>query len=319
MVGDVQFLFHPDCDDYDWLVVYEDMPSTKGERFTLFREKLACPRGNTLFLTVEPSTIKVYGTAFLAQFGHVLTSQEPWAFKHPSVIRKQCGLVWFYGKTFAEAAADFPQKKTHAISTVCSSKQQKHTLHSLRYTFTENLKQVMPELEVFGHGHRFIQSKVEALDPFKYHLAVENHHAPHHWTEKLADSFLGGCLPFYHGCPNVFEYFPEESIIPIDIRDPERSIAIINEAIRNDAYERRLPAIREARRLILQDYSTFPMLAKLIPGLPQASKIPDGVEMISSRRQFRYDHPLGNLAYGIERFSTGRRAQVERKKYLLSR
>ena len=52
------------------------------------------------------------------------------------------------------------------------------------------------------------------------HIAVENHIAPHHWTEKLSDSFLGYCLPFYIGCPNAADYFPEQSFIGLDIEDP---------------------------------------------------------------------------------------------------
>lgn len=315
-VGEVEFFFRRDVRDYDWLVVYDDMPSSKGERFPLWREHLSCPRENTILVTAEPSTIKVYGKAFLSQFGHVLTSQEPWALKHPGAIRSQCGLLWFYGKPFSEAAARFPGEKSAMISTVCSSKRQNHTLHSLRHEFTQQLKAAMPELEVFGHGHRFIETKVEALDPFRYHLAIENHSAPHHWTEKLADAFLGGCLPFYHGCGNIFDYFPEESLIPLDIRDAEGSIAAIGEAMRNGEYEKRLPAIREARRLVLEEYSTFPMLARLVSRLPQSHRKPTGSESILSRHAWRRAHPFAAAAYGIERVIVSMRAAKEKSKHI---
>jgi hypothetical protein len=307
--GEVEFLFRPDCRDYDWLVVYDDLPATGAERFTLWREDLACAPRNTLFITAEPSTIKVYGKSFLAQFGHVLTSQESWAVSHPHTIFSQCGLLWFYGKSHQEAAADFPTDKPQLISTVCSSKQQQHTLHSLRYDFTRRLAEQLPELEVFGHGHRFIASKVEALDPFRYHLAIENHRAPHHWTEKLADAFLGGCLPIYFGCPNVFDYFPEDSLIAIGLDDFDASLETICQAIASNAYEKSLPAIREARRRVLEEYSTFPMLARLIPGLHDAGPKPAGVHQILSRHAWRRSHPLQSIAYGIERMAIGRRAQ----------
>ena len=316
VLGDVEFLFRLDCGDYDWLVVYDDMPFTAGERFPVRREQLACPRENTVFLTTEPSTIKVYGRKFLSQFGHVLTSQEPWALAHPGAIRAQAGLIWFYGKSHAEAAAFFPMEKSGLISTVCSTKQQKHTLHALRFGFTEEAGRAIPEMEVFGHGHRFIESKVEALDPYKYHLAIENHFAPHHWTEKLADTFLGGCLPFYHGCPNVFEYFPEESLIALDIRDADRSIAMMREAMKNNEYEKRIPAIREARRLVLEEYSTFPMLARLITGLPKVSREVTGSDRVISRYAWRRDHPLAAVAYGLERLRVRLRGERERRKYM---
>jgi hypothetical protein len=315
--GEVEFLFRPDCRDYDWLVVYDDLPAAGAERFTLWREDLACAPRNTLFITAEPSTIKVYGKAFLAQFGHVLTSQEPWAVPHPRAIFSQCGLLWFYGKSHQEAAAMFPSDKPHLISTVCSSKQQRHTLHSLRHDFTRRLAEQLPELEVFGHGHRFIASKVEALDPFRYHLAIENHRAPHHWTEKLADAFLGGCLPLYFGCPNVFDYFPEDSLIPIGLDDFDAGLETIRQAIADDIYQKRLPAIREARRRVLEEYSTFPMLARLIPTLHAADAAMEKGAVILSRHAWRRKHPMAAIGYGVERFITQRRAVREmRSRYI---
>ena len=316
--GGVEFLFRPDCRDYDWLVVYDDLPAAGGERFTRWHEKLACPQENTLLITGEPSTIKVYGKSFLSQFGHVLTSQEPWAVPHPRAIFSQCGLLWFYGKSHEEAAAGFPVNKPQVISTVCSSKQQDHTLHALRHAFTRRLKEQLPELEVFGHGHRFIPSKVEALDPFQYHLAIENHRAPHHWTEKLADAFLGGCLPVYFGCPNVFDYFPEDSLIPIGLEDFDAGIETIRKAIADQAYEKRLDAIREARRLVLEEYSTFPMLARLIPQLHTTSAKPGHGASILSRHAWRRSHPLLAVGYGVERVLVSRRARRGRFEDLAS-
>ncbi|MFN6018700.1 MAG: glycosyltransferase [Verrucomicrobiota bacterium] len=300
-VGEVEWIFAKDNSAYDWLVVYDDLPLAPGGGNSKWEEKLACPRRNTLLITAEPSTIKVYGAAFLAQFGHVLTSQEPWAIPHPSPLFSQCGMIWFYGKSHQQSRANFPTQKTRELSTVCSAKQQKHTLHFLRHEFTRRLKIEMPDMEIFGHGHRHITTKIEALDPFRYHLAIENHHAPHHWTEKLADTFLGGCLPFYFGCPNVFDYFPEESLIPLDIRDFSASLETIRQALRDQAYAKRLPAIREARRLVLEEYALFPMLSRLIPQLHQTTPKSRRTEIIQSRHAWRRKHPIQTLAYGLER------------------
>jgi len=301
--GRCRFLFDRDERQYDWLVVYDDLPSVRGERHTLWEETLACPRWRTLLLTSEPATVKVYGRGFLKQFGWVLTSQEPWIIRHPGAIYCQTGLIRFYEGTQDEIARNPPEGKTALISTVCSSKQQKHTLHKHRYQFTQQLKRALPELEIFGHGVRYIERKNEALDSFKYHVAIENHVCPHHWTEKLADSFLGMCLPFYHGAPNAAEYFPAESFIPINIHDFDTSLARIRQAIRDNEYQRRLPAIREARRLVLERYSTFPQLARLIEERHEAgtaSPVP-GRQTIRSRHLWRRTHPLGSVAYGLEK------------------
>jgi hypothetical protein len=92
-----KFLFDPDARGYDWLVVYDDLPPVGGERFSSRIEELDCPAENTMLITSEPSSVNIYGQAFLRQFGHVLSSQEPWAIRHPSHIHSQAGLKWFYG------------------------------------------------------------------------------------------------------------------------------------------------------------------------------------------------------------------------------
>ena len=72
--GNCQFIFDIDAREYDWLVVYHDVPRDK---WSFGQEPLACARERTILVTTEPSTITVYGTNYLRQFGMVLTSQEP--------------------------------------------------------------------------------------------------------------------------------------------------------------------------------------------------------------------------------------------------
>ncbi len=302
LVGRCRFIFDRNVRDYDWLLVYDDLPSIGGERFSQSEEVLACPRARTVLLTSEPSSIKIYGRGFLAQFGWVLTSQEPCIIDHPGAIREQPGLVRFYEGDHDVIAAREPSNKTALISTVCSSKQQRHTLHRARYVFTQRLKAVMPKLEIFGHGVRPIKQKNEALDSFRYHVAIENHVAPHHWTEKLSDSFLGLCLPFYHGCPNVDDYFPPGSVIPINIHDFDGAVRIIKDAVSSGQYERRLSLIREARRRVLEEHGTFPRLARLIEdraALPAPHST--SPETIQSRHAWRHASVGNTLAFAAER------------------
>jgi len=298
--GPCRFLFGRDERDYDWLVVYEDLPPKGAERLSRGAERLACPRARTLLVTTEPSAVKTYGDAYAAQFGWVLTSQEPWALHHPGRIYAHSALRWFYGVGAGHEvdhdalAARTPPDKPRAISTVCSHKRQGHTLHRTRFDFTQRLKEALPELEVFGRGVRDMDDKAEALDPYRYHVAIENHVAPHHWTEKLADAFLGFCLPLYCGAPDAADDFPPESFIPIDIRDPEAAIATIRRAVRDGEYERRLPAIVEARRRVLEEHNLFAVLAREIAARHGAATSAggggDGV--ILARHALRARHPL---------------------------
>lgn len=294
--GRCEFLFDPDAREYDWLVVYDDLPTERGRDV----EPLACPREHTLLITAEPSSVKVYGSHFTRQFGWVVTSQEPWALPHPRAIRCQPGLIWYYGATghgdavisergrFDSIVRHLPLQKTRWLSTVCSNKRQRHTLHYQRVRFVQRLKAALPELDVFGHGWNYLPDKADALDSYRFHLAIENHRAPHHWTEKLADAFLGICLPFYYGCPNYADYFPEESVIPIDIFDFEGSLEIIRRAIRDREEEKRRAAVLESRRRYLERYWLFAQLARLIEERhPVAPMAPEKTGIIAGRRRVR--------------------------------
>lgn len=264
--GNCHFHFHRDFRDYDWLVVNEDLPCMGRE---LYEEILACPRAHTLFSTNEPSSIKVYGHRFMQQFGRILTSQEPWVVRHSGHVYRQPGLNWHYGRGdgrgyYDNLTTNVPHNKSKVISTVTSNKQQRHTLHHQRYRFVQRLKQLYPELDFFGRGIRPIEVKADALDSYKYHLAIENYFGDHHWTEKLSDSFLGACMPIYYGCPNAEEYFPPESFIRIDIKNPEAAAEIIRKAVVDQTYEKNLPAILESRRLVLQEYGPYSEIVRII-------------------------------------------------------
>jgi hypothetical protein len=293
--GRCDFVFDPAARDYDWLVVYDDLPREHAA------EPLACPAQNTLLLTGEPSSITVYGRGFLRQFGHVLTSQEPWALRHPCAIRRQAGLLWYYGGTRERGAYDTlvsapPPPKSKVLSTVCSTKSMRHTLHAARLEFTLRLKADLPALEVFGYGMGKLDDKADALDSYRYHLAIENHTCDHHWTEKLADAYLGYCVPLYFGCTNLAEYFPADSFIQIDIRDYARARATIERVLREDDYARRLPAIIEARRRVLHDYATFPQLARLIEERHDEARAPASTgKILHGRRASRARSPFTSV------------------------
>lgn len=319
--GDCAFSFDPYDREYDWLVVYDDLPSKDGERFTLWEEELACPKARTLLITSEPSSVKTYGSGFARQFGHVLTSQEFWALRHPKRIYSQPGLVWFYGEhgpgaSFDHIAGHMPEQKVKELSTVCSTKKQKHTLHNRRLAFTRDLLERIPVMDAFGHGFNFVKDKAEALDPYRYHIAIENHYSEHHWTEKLADSFIGLCLPFYYGCPNLADYFPEESFIRIDLCDVEHSASIIEKAIRDDEYTRRLLALKEARRLYLERYFTFANVATHVTRLHAEIDAFEGIfGTICSRHAWRRKGLVNALGFAFEKFYVSLRNQANRPKF----
>lgn len=268
--GRCTFSFDPADRAYDWLVVYEDLPGLPGVPRNRRYEELACAAAHTLLVTSEPSSIKHYGNPFTRQFGCVLTSQEAWALPHRDRIFSQAGLAWMYGvssdsaRSFDAMVTDPPVHKTRDLSMVFSPKRQRHTLHHRRNRFMHRLMESLPELDVYGRGARPLDDKAEALDSYRYHIAIENHIGPHHWTEKLADAFLGLTLPFYCGCSDAADYFPPDSFIRIDMNDPEGAVHRIRTAIASDEYTQRLAAITEARRRVLYEYNLFALLDRAI-------------------------------------------------------
>ena len=52
------------------------------------------------------------------------------------------------------------------------------------YAIRSYYEDELPELDIFGHGVNPMNDKAEALDPYRFHIAVENHVYDHHLTEK---------------------------------------------------------------------------------------------------------------------------------------
>ena len=289
-LGDYAFVTDAACREYDWLVVFDELDG---------REELACPRERTVLATWEPVSIKSYTPSFVRQFGHLLTNRPPEAEGHPHTHLGRGYFYWFNGLPYAANATRAIPPKTADLSMVCSAKRMRRTRHADRFRLAEAIARGVPGVAWFGHGVRPVARKHEALDPYRYHVAVENHIAPHHWTEKLADALLSECLTFYAGDPLIGEVLPPECVIPIPIGDPDEAVRIIRGAIAADEYARRLGAVREAKRLILEKYNFWAQVIALVEGeekggaaAPSSSPRP---EFVYSRRELRRRSPRAAL------------------------
>lgn len=262
--GGYDFVCDPSCDDYDWLVVYDELPSEDRGTFRHGYEELRCPWERTLLATWEPTSVKSYSRTYTRQFGHLLSNRPPEAEGHPHYHLGRGYYLWFCGRLTPPAAAVSVPPKTKQISVVCSAKKMRHTKHFARFRLVEALAEAIPELDWYGHGVRPIGDKLEALDPYRYHIAVENHIGVHHWSEKIADAWLCECLPFYAGDPDLAAVMPAESFIPIPIDDPAEAVRIVRHAMASGEYEKRRGAILEAKRLILERYNFWAQVASVI-------------------------------------------------------
>lgn len=280
--GSCIFTFNPLEENYDWLVIIDDVAKLVPNRI----EVLKCPKENTILVTTEPSSISRYGRGFAKQFHYLITNQDANVLPHLNALRSQTGNIWMYGEDYDTMKKIAPMKKTKKISTICSNKQQGHTAHQRRYLFTQIMEKEIASLERFGRGFQWIDKKSEALDDYEFHVAIENHIGDHVWTEKLADAFLGYTVPIYAGCPNVYDYFPRDSVIQIDITDVEGSIKKIKEVISTEGeYEKRFDAVVEARRRVLEEYNLLALINKIVENAEVARFRPN--QKIYSRRLMR--------------------------------
>ncbi|GHA90537.1 hypothetical protein GCM10009069_11860 [Algimonas arctica] len=303
-IGNCIFTFDIDTSDYDVLVAYEDLSPLLGEKKIDRKERLACAPINTFLLTTEPASIRIDGPHYLRQFGHVWTAKHPSLVRHPSQIRETPPLRFFYGRNMVGGThLDVPKQppeKVMSLSAMSSTKAMAHTVHAQRLSFMLALKEGLgDDLHLFGRGIQPVDDKAEAMAPYRYHVAVENHVEPGHFTEKLTDCFVAGCLPFYFGDPTYAAVFPRESVIQIDIFDLERTITIIREAIASDQFRKRKAVLADARRITLDRFNTLQAVAAKVETLYDPNAVRGGT--ILGRHAFRKAHPLKAVSDAIFR------------------
>ena len=285
------------CRDYDWLVVYDDLPKKSVGSIVRELEPLACPRERTILVTAEPPTIKIYPSCYTRQFGYVLTTHDPLYLPHRNYRRGKGCLRWMASFTRDMVLEPEPKPvKDKLISTCCTFKAMKHTQHFNRLALTRHVAEHLPELDWYGWGVRPLEHKYDALFPYKYHIAVENYIHPHHWSDKISDPILGLCLTFYAGDPCLGDILPEESFIHIPIDDPPAALEIIQRAIRNNEYEKRLSAIREARRRIIEQYNLYSQVAEIVRRHPAGADSTPGSSLKGRHRLRR------NPIHALEEF-----------------
>jgi len=240
--------------------------------------EIRCPAERTFLLVGEPPSRGALHPDFAAQFATVITCRSE--SDGDRTRRTQQCLPWWVGlrrrsSTTFETRLDYdrlsamsPISKTGVLSIVCSNLIITPE-HRQRLDFVRRLQSHFgSRLAVFGSGFRPVEDKWDAIAPFKYHIALENSSVADYWTEKLADTFLGGALPIYAGCPNINDYFSPASLLRIHIDRPEDAIERIEHAIASGRYEASLAAILESRRRVLEEYNLYPFVTRLVETIP---------------------------------------------------
>lgn len=260
--GEYSFSVNEDIPECDMWVIWGGLNKP---------QKTICTKGNTLFITNEPPSVKKYSTSFLNQFSTILTCESK--IKHKEIIQKQQCLPWWIGfdinntqkdkKTYDQLINSNITEKTKNISIIISNK--KFTAgHEKRVVFLKKLQEIFKDnLDVYGKGFNEIPDKWDALAPYKYTIVFENSSINDYWTEKLSDAFLCNTYPIYYGCKNIYDYFPKNSLTLIDINNLEDAIKTIKKIIEDDYWEKSKADLLQAKDMILNKYQLFPTLISI--------------------------------------------------------
>lgn len=218
------------------------------------------------------------------QYARVFTHYPPRRDRLGKYKRSHPALPWHIDKSYDELKAQQVPDKPRDLSWITSN-MAIFPGHKGRMRFLDHLRSREVRLDLYGKGINYIEDKWNGLAPYRYSLAIENSSGPDYWTEKVADCFLSWTIPIYFGCTNLEDYFPAESFIRIDINQPDDALKVIDSVLSSDDWNARLPALEEARNLVLDKYQLFPQVHEFLQRYHRDVP-PRSLSLIPFRKQY---------------------------------
>lgn len=227
----------------------------------------------TIVMQMEPyvyDSSKNWGTKTWGEWANPSTSKFLKVFQHVNHLNN---VQWMIRSSLT-IPLTITINKINKVSVICSNKNF-DTGHVLRNKFIHSIdhKNI---LHIFGKENYFNyesyqgqlknDDKSSGIFPYKYHFACENNIELNYATEKLWDAILGESLCFYYGCPNIDQYIDPEAFVKLDLNNFEESLNIINDAIQQDLWSKKIHIIKREKEKILNHLGFFPTLHKLIHG-----------------------------------------------------
>ena len=268
--GDCNFFINTQIEKCDWWFVLHGSGIVNNE------DCITDPK-NIVYVSMEPNEkISKVSNKFLEQFSHLISCDR--TINQQNVINMNWHTWWvginvtkskfeYFSKKHNFDYDDFvkmnPIKKINKMSIIMSNKNISDG-HQKRINFINQIinSPLSKFIDVYGDGYIAVPDKWNAIEKYKYHLVIENSVEKDYWSEKLADSFLGFSIPIYFGCPNISDYFSDDSMVLIDINDYDESFKLIASIFKNDLYNEKLQAIYQARSMVLNKYNIFNLMTQ---------------------------------------------------------
>jgi len=218
----------------------------------------------------------------------IIFQMEPYMYKHPEIWGEWASpdpdkfLKIFTHKTdynniewhldYCESSPPIVKDTTldNRVSAILSDKYNDPG-QIKRIDFIKFIERIVP-IDVFGSNMFLYKSykgelpygnKNNGLMPYKYHFNAENNSIPNYFTEKIVDAILSECLCFYWGCPNIAEYIDPRAYIILDLDDISGSLKIIQNAIDNDEWSKRIDIIRAEKKKLMTEMNFFTRIEKI--------------------------------------------------------
>lgn len=216
--------------EWDLVVVYQNI---------LEKKTFRCRRGNVIYFSGEPPMMAPMPHVFTKQFDVVVLPHSN--VRHPHKIQSHGYLNWSlgYGYDSKKHRYDYSQLRKlepnkNKLISIVSSNQKMMPGHNKRMTIIENLQRDYPDIvDVYGRGFKSVDFKADALEPYRFHICIENSTIRDYWTEKIADPILAQCVPIYAGCTNIEKYLGKEGYIKFDVDDYAGLQEVINKIVQD--------------------------------------------------------------------------------------
>ena len=245
MWKDIKFTFNSSSPDYVIVLNY----SPKKIKVNTYRENIWSIQQEppTEFFKVFHKANKIYQNVF---------TTDP-DLNDGRYIHSQPALPWLIDKTYDFLKTTSVPEKPYLLSWITSNKSIFQG-HKQRMRFLRNIRPRI-DFDLFGRGFKYLDDKWDGLSPYRYSIVVESHRGPYYFSEKLTDCYLAWTMPIYFGCTNITDYFPKDSLVQIDIEDPD-VVEKVKKTIESNLWITRRKAIEKARELVLNKYQFFPYI-----------------------------------------------------------
>ena len=210
------------------------------------------PRHRRIFTVEETRVLRYRKHPFFNQFGIVASYYHP-----------EDGFdgIWVPSPPYTPSRYSHYKEveKTHTLSLFYERKMERST-DSLRQ-FKRIAKKLIGTLCT---RQDYSKEDDPPIEHYRYRLVVEKSIHRHYWSNALASCYMTDTYPLYIGCPNLYEYFPEESYTPIDMSDIQHALDRITAIARSDMWQTRKKALAVARQRLVHQHNLYTSISHMV-------------------------------------------------------